>query len=415
MENADNQKDEDFSLYTENIVLKPTVKYKKFIDIGRFILAAVLFGAIASAVMLTVYPAFSAKFLIRNTQKEELTIQKDEYPTDDMLDTTEDSEQFTVPADSDTAYQNMAAYMREKAAGIMQSLVVIDVYKTDVDDILSEVTSSTETVGIVIGLVNSQYIILTNSQVVGDFSSIVVKFTDSVEVNGTMYGRNDAANLAVISVKESDIPSNLRSSIVAAQLDNSYNIRQGDIVIAAGRLYGQIKAVDYGVVTGITTKSSTDNAYEIFNTGLAHYEDDYGYLFNTEGNVIGISVSGERTTFAAVGISDLKSIIQNLSNEKETPYLGIKGQNITSSMATVYGLPMGIYITGVALDSPAFEAGLQSGDVITAFNENMVLTIQAFSEKLYQCNDGEQIEITVKRLGKDEYKEMTFTAVVTTK
>ena len=70
----------------------------------------------------------------------------------------------------------------------------------------------------------------------------------------------------------SQIPSKERSSIVTAQLDNSYSIQQGDIVVAAGRLYGQNKTVDYGMVSGISTKSGVDNSYEIISTGLDVYK-----------------------------------------------------------------------------------------------------------------------------------------------
>ena len=119
--------------------------------------------------------------------------------------------------------------------------------------------------------------------------------------------------------------------------------------------------------------------------------------------MVGISVSGERKTFAALGISDLKSVIQELSNGNQIVYLGIRGQNVTGTMATLYGLPVGIYVMEVELDSPAYEAGLQPGDIITGIDGNMVLTIQAFSEKLYQCGSDQQIFITAKRLGKDDY------------
>jgi serine protease Do len=50
--------------------------------------------------------------------------------------------------------------------------------------------------------------------------------------------------------------------------------------------------------------------------------------------------------------------------------------------------------------------------VITGIDGNMVLTIQAFSEKLYQCTSGQSMALTVKRLGKDGYKEIVFTVTI---
>lgn len=43
---------------------------------------------------------------------------------------------------------------------------------------------------------------------------------------------------------------------------------------------------------------------------------------------------------------------------------------MTSVTAERYKLPLGVYITDVIMDSPAFEAGLQCGDIITALNGN---------------------------------------------
>ena len=308
-----------------------------------------------------------------------------------------------------------AAALKNVATAAIKSLVLIDVYKTDMGNILTETQSATETVGLVIGQVNSEYIILTNAEVVRDSSSLVVKVSKATEVDAELVGSDTDTGIAIVSVKESQIPSKERSSIVTAQLDNSYSIQQGDIVVAAGRLYGQNKTVDYGMVSGISTKSGVDNSYEIISTGLAGIEGDYGYLFNMKGNVVGISMKNTKTTFSVLGISDLKSMIQELSNGNSPVYFGIKGQNVTGTMATRYGLPVGIYVTDIELDSPAYAAGIQPGDIITEIDGNMVLTIQAFSEKLYQCESGQQISITAKRFGGDEYKDMTFNAVIAVK
>ena len=97
-----------------------------------------------------------------------------------------------------------------------------------------------------------------------------------------------------------------------------------------------------------------------------------------KGNVVGISMKNTKTTFSVLGISDLKSMIQELSNGNSPVYFGIKGQNVTGTMATRYGLPVGIYVTDIELDSPAYAAGIQPGDIITGIDGNMVLTIQAF-------------------------------------
>ena len=396
MGNTEHKEEDSFALYTEKIVPKPSVKYRRLIRAAKFFVAAVLFGLIASGVMLLVYPALEKRMVQRNTDKEILTIEKDEYPSEEQ-DNTETKE-TTADDNYEAVLQTTdAAALKNVATAAIKSLVLIDVYKTDMGNILTETQSATETVGLVIGQVNSEYIILTT------------------EVDAELVGSDTDTGIAIVSVKESQIPSKERSSIVTAQLDNSYSIQQGDIVVAAGRLYGQNKTIDYGMVSGISTKSGVDNSYEIISTGLAGIEGDYGYLFNMKGNVVGISMKNTKTTFSVLGISDLKSMIQELSNGNSPVYFGIKGQNVTGTMATRYGLPVGIYVTDIELDSPAYAAGIQPGDIITEIDGNMVLTIQAFSEKLYQCESGQQISITAKRFGGDEYKDMTFNAVIAVK
>lgn len=417
MDNTKNQKDEGFALYTEKIVPKPAVKYRRLISGVKFVLAAVLFGVIASFVMLFLYPVLE-QAVQKKAPKEVWTIEKDEYPSE-VESTSEEIEQTVSEEDTERASaaedSGAAPTLKSAASDILKSLVTIDVYKTEMGNILTETQSATETVGVVIGQTNGEYIILTNAAMVSESSSLVVKISKATEVGGVLRGSSGDMGIAVISVKESDVPSNERTAVVPAQLDNSYSVQQGDIVIAAGRLYGQNKNIDYGVVSGINSKSGIDNAYEIISTGLSSEAGDYGYLFNTKGNIIGISAVGERKTFSVIGISDLKSMIQQLSNGSQFVYFGIKGQNVTGTMATLYGLPVGIYVTEIELDSPAYEAGIQPGDVITAIDGNMVLTIQAFSEKLYQCGSGHQIAITAKRLGSEDYKEMTFTATTAAK
>ena len=64
------------------------------------------------------------------------------------------------------------------------------------------------------------------------------------------------------------------------------------------------------------------------------------------------------------------------------------------------------------IDSPAYYAGLQAGDVISAINGQSILTIQQFSEKLYQCADGDTMYVTAKRQGKDGYSDVLFSVNV---
>ena len=76
MGNTEHKEEDSFALYTEKIVPKPSVKYRRLIRAAKFFVAAVLFGLIASGVMLLVYPALEKRMVQRNTDKEILTIER---------------------------------------------------------------------------------------------------------------------------------------------------------------------------------------------------------------------------------------------------------------------------------------------------------------------------------------------------
>lgn len=427
-EESDNN--QEYSLYTEKIVVKPSVKYKKLILLGWVLAAGCIFGAAASVIIVLFAPNMYDRLIVSHEERETLRFEKDEYPQEPDgtdADGTTEGETVTMGQLSDNLseaaaetgavttddYVTFTKALKKIVSGIQKSIVSIDIYESDMDDFIRQSESSTETIGAVIGTAGSEYIILTNYTSIADSDSVVVKLSDSVEVNAQIIGSDKESNMALLAVKESSVPSAQRAQLSIARLGNSYKVSQGDIAIAAGRINGVAGAIDYCTITEISTESGLDNSYQVMDIGLACKKDDFSFIFATNGNLIGLAFySEENEAMSVIGISDMKSAIQALSSGNGIEYMGIYGQNVTSVLATRYGLPMGIYINEVQMDSPAYNAGIQSGDVITAIDEEMVLTIQAFSEKLYQCENGQQIQVMVKRLGKDGYKEVEFPVTV---
>lgn len=119
----------------------------------------------------------------------------------------------------------------------------------------------------------------------------------------------------------------------------------------------------------------------------------------------------------AIPISDVVSIIEDLMNkqtrtetvsEEESAYIGITGQEVSSEMSSVYGIPEGIYITEVAEDSPAADAGLQAGYIITKFDSTSVSSMTDLKELLAYYAGGETVSIVVSYQSNGEYIEETI-------
>ena len=393
---------EEFPLYTERIIINPKVKYKKLFSFLKFLGGAVIFGVIACAVIVLLYPYFDKKVNGNNEPAVSLELKKDQY-IDDSVDGSLDNVRQDQ-ADTDRLEIKSTAQINEEASKCMV------IFEND----SSQNTGMNDSVGLIIGDINNAYIIIADSCVLNNYDMAVkAGFNGGAYGEAKLIGSDSYSKVSLLSVQKDSIKAASDADIQVAVLGNSYKMKENDPVIAIGRINGSTGQTKFGNITQITDESSVDNTFEMMSIDIIPSYGDYCYIFNKGGNVVGIArPSGDMMKFQAVGLSDLKPLIETLSASPEIIYLGIKSTNVTSVTAERYKLPLGVYITDVIMDSPAFEAGLQCGDIITALNGNSVLTIQSFSEKLYRCVNGENITLTVKRAGRDEYRELNFSVVL---
>ena len=156
---------------------------------------------------------------------------------------------------------------------------------------------------------------------------------------------------------------------------------------------------------------ATDIATEVEGTGV---------LFNLTGEVIGlISPSvwkdNENNVVNAYAISDLKSVIEIMANGESVPYIGIYGTTVTSELKEKQGMPAGIYVVDVDPDSPAMEAGIQSGDIICQVGDESVSSIVTYQSAVLATKSGRQVVVKGMRLGADGYVDVKFTVTVGSK
>ena len=113
-----------------------------------------------------------------------------------------------------------------------------------------------------------------------------------------------------------------------------------------------------------------------------------------------------RNTITALSISELKQVIEDLSNNRDISYVGLRISTVTNDIAEEYGIPKGVYIKSVELDSPAMAGGLQAADVITAINGEEVINAVQYYQKIYERQPEDEITITVKRQNGEGYVEL---------
>ena len=108
----------------------------------------------------------------------------------------------------------------------------------------------------------------------------------------------------------------------------------------------------------------------------------------------------------AIGITETKQLIEKLSAGGKKAYLGVQCTDVPGDVRSRMNIPDGVYLSGVADDSPAMNAGLQKGDVITVMGDEEVHYSAAISRILLENEAGSEISITLLRPSGEGYTEM---------
>lgn len=276
--------------------------------------------------------------------------------------------------------------------------------------------------GIIIGQNDGELLICTNYHVVEDATEITVGFVDDEVYEAAVKGTDSENDLAVVAVKLSDISDDTMEQIKVAQIGDSDELVVGEQVVAIGNALGYGQSVTTGIVSALNRTIQADgyNNTELIQTDAAiNGGNSGGALLDMSGRVIGINsakikAEGVEGMGYAIPISYAKPILEDLMNKKtrtetvdeeDSAYIGISGEGVTDEMASLYGIPKGVFITEVAEDSPASEAGLQRGDIITKFDGSSVSSMEELRNTLAYYAAGEEVKLTVSTADNGEYVE----------
>lgn len=389
LEGADAGNQGDFPLYTEKIVVSPLVKYRKLLNIIKGIIIAVVILIIACIGGVLVHRYIKDKEAAEAVARNPLVLEKDEYNMYSRSPSLDSEE-----PDLSSKYYWIKAVMYNISKSIVQ-----------IGD---------NTVGIVAGEVDGDYIVVTEYNESWGSSDYYIKVNEEVRVSSTLLNTDKYSGLAVLAVNKK-LLNDVQVEPAIIKMGNSYDARQNEIVIAIGRVQDNSEGYATGFITDITSDSGVDMAYDILRTNVELKAGDYALVFDMNSSLIGISYSvddnnsGEQEHI--IGISSLKPLIEQMSKAVPVPYLGIKSTNITKDVAEKFHFPEGIYVTEVELDSPAYKAGIQAGDIIYGFNDEEVMAVQTLSDRILSLKKDNTVKVRIKRTGKGgEYREIEYSA-----
>lgn len=419
-----NKQQEEFELIREKIKSRPLNRKKLLRRIVITVLMAIIFGTCACITFFFLEKYFTKVMNPNNMEpvSSEVVIPIDEtemLPQDMMLEEEEEKQNPVIIIESSSdinvldEYGNLYVDLAEMRKVLIKSLVEVTGVKHDVDWFNNSYEDKETTTGVIVANNGIELLILTDYAAIKNFETINVTFFNGLTEEGTIKEKDKSTGLAVIAIPTERLNSTLTDKNIIATLGNSRlsNVLASP-VIALGRPLGNIESVEYGMVTSKgNIISMSDSNYEILTTNIHGNELSNGVLYSLSGAVVGFiyqrSGVGDKSTISAIGISDLKSTIERMSNGKTRPYLGIKGMDVTDQ-ATNNGVPPGAYVKEIDMDSPAMRAGIQSGDVITRFNGSDISTFTVLSQIIAGCEPKQDVEVTVMRPSGEEYVKITM-------
>lgn len=272
--------------------------------------------------------------------------------------------------------------------------------------------------GIIVGKNDSELLIVTNAHVISGADTINVKFVDGKEYVANVKGSDSKIDIAVIAISLNDVDSDTKEKIKIATLGNSDNLTVGEPAIAIGNAMGYGQSVTTGVISAVNREVTVDNVTStLIQTDAAiNPGNSGGALLNLAGEVIGInSVKYTSTEVEGMGyaipISDVADVINEMMNNEtkkkvdseNSGYLGIKAMEITSSVASQYNMPEGIYVADVDKDGAADKAGIDKGDIITKIGGVTVSSADELTSELEYYEAGSEVEIVVQKQVKNSY------------
>lgn len=281
--------------------------------------------------------------------------------------------------------------------------------------------------GIIIGQTDTELLIATNNHVVAGASVLTVCFVDNELVNAIIKGTDPDNDLAVIAVRISEVKEETLGQIKVIQIGDSDELQVGEQVVAIGNALGYGQSVSAGYVSALNRDVTIDNTtYQLIQTDAAiNPGNSGGALLNMQGELIGINESKYADTAVegmgyAIPVSTATPILSDLMaretrykvDEENASYMGISCKDISSDFAEMYNVPIGVYVDSVVENGPAATAGLQKGDIITAFDGTKTPSYTELISLLEYYAAGEIVEITYYRTNNGEYTEQKTSIIL---
>ncbi len=268
--------------------------------------------------------------------------------------------------------------------------------------------------GVIISISGQEVLILTPASSMDALQtkkSALIRFYDNTYAAASLKSRDSVGGLVMLSAPVAVIPSGTLEHLHCAVLGNSYTCYEGQPVLFLGAPRGHNGSAVLGAVTYLESNVAyPDCSHLLLHTNIRFHEKDTGLLFNMEGDLIGWldDSPNDAGEISAIGISGLKTYLDQLGNNRSTSYLGVRGITLTPLQQSELGVSSGIFVSSTVPESPARAAGIQSGDILTHIESFQLTGLFALQKYLSTFPDKTEVRITLLRKGNTGYIPLTM-------
>ena len=392
--------------------------------------AGVIFGVVSAVCFVLTRPILEQLSAGNRPTTSAISIPKDELespveaienervaetetePVEEMVQTALEKYRYTVDD-----LNSMLNSLRGKAQTADKSVVVVQSVQQNTDWFDNPVETTGLYAGMIIAKTSQELLVLTPEAAVEQADSIKVTLGNGNDVSGHMKQKDAISGQAIVSISVQDISATQLRDLEPIPLGNSYQVQQGDLIAAVGSPAGVVHSMDYGFVSYVVRSNPmVDQHCRMLYSNILADAGKGTFLVNTDGELVGWaqepdSPEASDCVTEVFGISDYKGVLEKLSNGQAVPCIGIVGQEVTDAQVE-NGLPAGIYVMNAVTDKPAYNAGIQNGDILTELAGEPVTSMKEYQAALDKMTCGQVVHVTVARNGRDTYTELEFDVTV---
>jgi serine protease DegS len=256
-------------------------------------------------------------------------------------------------------------------------------------------------------IVDAMGTIVTNQHVIAGADSIRVQLADGRIADAKIVGQDPDTDIAILDLDIDNLP--------IMPMGRSDTLRVGDIVLAIGNPYGLSQTVTQGIVSatgrgqlGLATFENfiqTDAAINLGNSG--------GALIDAHGDLVGINTAVLNRSFGgpegigfAIPVNLVRGVMEQIlmNGHVVRGWLGFVPQDLTEQQAAQVGTSGGgVTVVNILVKSPAYEAGMRPGDIVTALGGEPVHSAQDLVARVSALKPGSEVELEAHH-ARESYK-----------